>query len=378
MQTTTEHVVNRGEGGAFARRLLLALTLLIGGAVLASCQPDEGGAGTTPAASAGATEPSGTEDGAAATEPAGTEATGTSDAAEGDATASDVDAGVEESEPAPDAPEAPDDAPTDADAAAAPESPSTPESPYLVVPPLTESPQTSFDAAEDVLQPGADYLARIVTSKGAMTVELYEDRVPETVNNFVFLALHRFYDGVPFHRVLEDFMAQTGDPTGTGRGGPGYRFEDEIDPELSHDSAGVLSMANAGPNTNGSQFFITFTATPWLDGKHAVFGRVTEGMDVLDELTRVSPDEPQAVATLDQPISAVADQGVQLSGPAGQTLAERLESALGTVPVAGQSFTVDGYRGVIGRVGDQPAVGFFPQPDRIEHVEILTKRPASE
>lgn len=114
-----------------------------------------------------------------------------------------------------------------------------------------------------------------------MTVRLYADKVPVTVNNFVFLAREGFYDGVTFHRVIKDFMVQGGDPSGTGRGGPGYRFRDEFHPDLKHDGPGVLSMANAGPNTNGSQFFITHVATPWLDGKHSVFGRIITGEDVL-------------------------------------------------------------------------------------------------
>ena len=125
------------------------------------------------------------------------------------------------------------------------------------------------------------YYATIKTNKGDMRLKLYADKAPLTVNNFVFLARDKFYDGVPFHRVIKDFMVQTGDPTGTGRGGPGYRFRDEIHPQLRHDGPGVLSMANAGPNTNGSQFFITHVATPWLDGKHAVFGKLIEGEDVL-------------------------------------------------------------------------------------------------
>lgn len=127
-----------------------------------------------------------------------------------------------------------------------------------------------------------EYKATIELEKGGeIVIELYADKVPSTVNNFVFLAKDGFYDGVTFHRVIPDFMAQTGDPTGTGMGGPGYRFEDEFDSSLTHDSSGILSMANAGPNTNGSQFFITFVPTPFLDQRHAVFGKVVEGIDVL-------------------------------------------------------------------------------------------------
>jgi cyclophilin family peptidyl-prolyl cis-trans isomerase/protein-disulfide isomerase len=132
-----------------------------------------------------------------------------------------------------------------------------------------------------VIDPAKQYVATIETEKGDIVVELYADKVPNTVNNFVFLAREGFYDNTTFHRVIENFMAQAGDPTGTGRGGPGYRFADEFDATLRHDGPGVLSMANAGANTNGSQFFITFAETPWLDGRHAVFGKVIEGLDVL-------------------------------------------------------------------------------------------------
>jgi len=131
------------------------------------------------------------------------------------------------------------------------------------------------------IDPTKTYYATIKTNKGDMRLKIFADKAPATVNNFVFLARDGFYDGVPFHRVIKDFMIQTGDPTGTGRGGPGYRFPDEIHPELRHDGPGVLSMANAGPNTNGSQFFITHVATPWLDGKHAVFGKLVDGSNVL-------------------------------------------------------------------------------------------------
>ena len=161
------------------------------------------------------------------------------------------------------------------------------------------SARSRFERAEQVLEPGTDYRAVLHTSKGAIVVDLYQDRAPRTVNNFLFLALQSFYDGVPFHRVLDGFMAQTGDPTGTGRGGPGYQFADEFAPGLTHDGKGVLSMANAGPNSNGSQFFITFDAAPWLDGRHAVFGRVIEGDEVLDALERVDPSRPRGDARPD-------------------------------------------------------------------------------
>jgi len=133
------------------------------------------------------------------------------------------------------------------------------------------------------------YTATICTDDGDFVVELFADKAPNTVNNFVFLAREGFYDGVTFHRVIKGFMAQGGDPTGSGRGGPGYRFEDEFHPALRHDGPGTLSMANAGPNTNGSQFFITYTATPHLDGRHTVFGRVIEGMDVVAAIPERDP-----------------------------------------------------------------------------------------
>ena len=128
------------------------------------------------------------------------------------------------------------------------------------------------------------YSATFDTSRGRIVVELFTKDAPKTVNNFVFLAREGFYDGTVFHRVIADFMVQGGDPTGTGRGGPGYRFEDETKNNPNRHARGVLSMANAGPNTNGSQFFITHVDTPWLDGKHTVFGRVLSGLDVVDSV----------------------------------------------------------------------------------------------
>lgn len=129
-------------------------------------------------------------------------------------------------------------------------------------------------------------VATFDTDKGTIRVELFDDRAPKTVQNFEDLCAKKFYDGLAFHRVIPDFMIQGGCPQGTGTGGPGYQFEDEFHPELKHDGPGVLSMANAGPNTNGSQFFITHIATPHLDGKHSVFGKVLEGQDVVDSIEK--------------------------------------------------------------------------------------------
>ncbi len=128
-------------------------------------------------------------------------------------------------------------------------------------------------------------IATFDTSRGPIKIELFADKAPLTVANFVNLAKRGVYDGLNFHRVIADFMIQGGCPEGSGRGGPGYRFEDEANNGVRHDR-GVLSMANAGPNTNGSQFFITHVATPWLDGKHTVFGKVIEGLDVVDSVAQ--------------------------------------------------------------------------------------------
>lgn len=143
-------------------------------------------------------------------------------------------------------------------------------------------------APSGTLDTTKSYKAVLHTEKGDLTVELYAADAPMTVENFINLAKEGFYDGTTFHRVIPDFMAQGGDPTGTGRGGPGYTFRDEFS-SRRHDSKGVLSMANAGPNTNGSQFFITFAATPHLDGKHTVFGKVVDGTDVLDRISERDP-----------------------------------------------------------------------------------------
>ncbi len=143
------------------------------------------------------------------------------------------------------------------------------------------------------IDPKKQYKARMETDKGAMVIELFADKTPVTVNNFVFLAREGFYDGVIFHRVINNFMVQGGDPTGTGMGGPGYKFQDEFVASLKHDKQGILSMANAGPGTNGSQFFITHGPTPHLNDKHTVFGQVIEGLDVLMAIKPRNPQRPE-------------------------------------------------------------------------------------
>jgi len=167
----------------------------------------------------------------------------------------------------------------------------------------------------------SELTATLRTSEGDITIQLFEERAPRTVENFVGLATgdrewthpetgetvtDPLYDDVDFHRVIEGFMIQTGDPTGTGRGGPGYTFDDEFHPELRHDGAGTVSMANSGPNTNGSQFFITLDAQPHLDDRHAVFGQVTDGMDVVRAIGTVETDGN------DRPTTPVTLQGVDI------------------------------------------------------------------
>lgn len=142
-------------------------------------------------------------------------------------------------------------------------------------------------------------VATIQTNRGTIRAQLNDDKVPKTVANFEKLASQGFYNGLKFHRVIADFMVQTGCPQGTGTGGPGYKFADEFHKDLKHDGPGVLSMANSGPNTNGSQFFITHVATPWLDGKHSVFGRVIEGQDVVNAIKQ--GDKMEKVTISDEP-----------------------------------------------------------------------------
>ena len=154
-------------------------------------------------------------------------------------------------------------------------------------------------------------IATIKTNMGNIEIELFANDVPKTVENFVGLALKGYYNGIIFHRVIDNFMIQTGDPTGTGSGGEsfwGNKFEDEFKPHLKHDQPGILSMANAGPNTNGSQFFITLVPTPWLDGKHSIFGKVVNGMDVVEKIGKVQISKP-----FDKPLKDVVMEEVTIS-----------------------------------------------------------------
>ena len=162
-------------------------------------------------------------------------------------------------------------------------------------------------------------IAQLETNHGSMTIELYEEQVPNTVKSFSHLIQKGFYDGLCFHRIIEGFMIQGGCPDGSGRSGPGYRFEDEFVEDLRHEGIGVLSMANAGPNTNGSQFFVTLAATPHLNDRHSVFGRVTQGIEVLEEIGNVETD------MYDRPLEPVTIEKALLLRD-GEIISEELEA----------------------------------------------------
>jgi len=168
---------------------------------------------------------------------------------------------------------------------------------------ITALPAQSEESMKDI---------RIIvkTDKGDIEGVLYPGKAPVTVANFLNLAKRGYYNGLKFHRVIPDFMIQGGDPTGTGSGGPGYRFEDECTPELKHDKPGIFSMANAGPGTNGSQFFVTHVATPWLDGKHTVFGSVTKGQDIVNAVA--AGDKIKSIEILDPTDELFAAQAKRL------------------------------------------------------------------
>ena len=152
----------------------------------------------------------------------------------------------------------------------------------------------------------AERKIQFTTNRGVFVAQMFEEKAPQTTKNFIELTEKGFYDGIIFHRVIDGFMIQGGDPTGTGRGGPGYRIKDEFGEGLVHDSEGILSMANAGPNTGGSQFFITQAPTPWLNGRHAIFGKIVKGMDVVREIGSV------ATNFQDRPLDPVVMEKVEV------------------------------------------------------------------
>jgi len=194
----------------------------------------------------------------------------------------------------------------------------TEATPTFISPPVPATPTTVVDEGgitiaqyseypTMIIDVSKQYTATINTSQGNFTVELFAKDAPKTVNSFVFLAQEGFYNGVIFHRVIKNFMIQGGDPTGTGTGGPGYKFEDEIVPTLVFDRKGLLAMANSGPGTNGSQFFITTAPTDWLNGKHTIFGEVSQGQAVLDTINGV------AVGANDKPIEPVVIESILIN-----------------------------------------------------------------
>ena len=152
----------------------------------------------------------------------------------------------------------------------------------------------------------AERKIQFTTNKGVFVAQMFEEKAPRTTKNFIELTEKGFYDGIIFHRVIDGFMIQGGDPTGTGRGGPGYRIKDEVGEGLAHDSEGILSMANAGPDTGGSQFFITLAPTPWLNGHHAIFGKIVKGMDVVREIGSVATNYQ------DRPLDPVVMEKVEV------------------------------------------------------------------
>jgi len=241
---------------------------------------------------------------------------------------------------------------------------------------LTDEPVREFSGAEWVLKPGKDYWALIKTSQGNIFVDLFEREAPRTVNNFVFLSINRYYEDVIFHRVLEGFMAQTGDPTGTGRGTPGYVFNDEFNTLLTHNQKGVVSMANTGTNANGSQFFFTFGSASSLDYTHNIFGLAKSGLDVLDKLQRLDPNNANNLLRPESPIDYSSQLGVTLENENPKaTIGEVIMAELGYMPPLYEVFKLQDYWTILqeGSTADEVFVGFWQPADLIEEVYILVR-----
>lgn len=199
--------------------------------------------------------------------------------------------------------------------------------------PATEPESRQYSQAEDILEVGVDYQAVFCTDAGAIYIDLFEDFTPITVNNFVFLAQNGYYNNIVFHRVIEDFMAQGGDPTGTGSGGPGYQFQDEFHIPLTFDRTGLLAMANAGAGTNGSQFFITTALTPHLNYKHTIFGEVLEGYETVENILLRDPSAASPATTLETVVIITEADSVdsEAANRLGSTDAESVVEGLNTV-----------------------------------------------
>ncbi len=221
---------------------------------------------------------------------------------------------------------------------------------------------------EMVIDSAQYYYATLQTAQGDIRVQLFADRAPTTVNNFVFLAREGFYDNTTFHRVIEDFMAQAGDPTGTGTGGPGYQFEDEFDPYTEFDRGGLLAMANSGPGTNGSQFFITYEPTPWLNGLHTIFGEVIEGREVLDSLSLRDPMAASEPGDLIESITIEEAASSELPTP---TPAPPTPTPLPTpTPFAASSLDVEGDERPLADVAGEEKAGYFnAEPEMVIDAE---------
>ena len=246
---------------------------------------------------------------------------------------------------------------------------------YVLTPPLSDMPVRIFNGPAQVLEPDTDYAALIETSKGQVFIDLFEDIAPETVNNFVFLARNHYYDGLSFFRVLEDFMAQTGDPSGSGLGGPGYQIANEIVQGIGHSAPGIVSMANAGPDTAGSQFFITMEETPWLDGSYSIFGAVLEGLEVIPMLELTDPSQPIALATPDTTLGLLSVQGIELSGSSSFTLDSYLLEQLGSLPQINRRISLDGYDLMVTTdpQTENRVVAFWPESDKITAITIVQR-----
>ncbi len=246
---------------------------------------------------------------------------------------------------------------------------------YVLTPFLSEMPVRIFNGPNQVLEPNTDYAALIETSKGQVFIDLFEDIAPETVNNFVFLARNHYYDGVSFFRVIEDFMAQTGDPSGSGLGGPGYQIPDEIVAGIGHSAPGIVSMASAGPNTGGSQFYITMEAAPWLDGTYSIFGAVLEGLEVIPQIRISDPSQPIALATPDTTLGLLAVQGIELAGGKSFTIDSYLLERLGQIPTLNQRVSLDGYDLMVTTdpQTENRVVAFWLESDKITAITIVQR-----